>query len=113
SIGVGLNVNNDPPEQEAMAVSLKAVAGHHIPRREILTGYLDRFEKRLTQFDSQSVIADWKKNNMTIGNQVIVKTFKDTVQGRAKDIDPGGGLILQLEDGRLQTIVHGDCFQRH
>ncbi len=113
SIGVGLNVNNDAPEQELPAVSVKVVAGHDVPRREILTDFLDRFEKRLGQFDAQSVIADWKKNNMTIGNQVIVKTFKDKVQGRATDIDPGGGLILQLEDGSLQTIVHGDCFQKH
>jgi BirA family biotin operon repressor/biotin-[acetyl-CoA-carboxylase] ligase len=112
SIGIGLNVNNDPPEQQPPAVSLKAVAGHDVPRRKILTDFLDRFENRLGQFDSQSVIADWKKNNMTIGTQVVVKTFKDTVQGRATDIDSGGGLILELEDGRLQTIVHGDCFQK-
>lgn len=112
SIGVGLNVNNDPEKVEPVAVSLKALLERNIPRREILVTFLDRFEKRLEQFDTQSVIDDWKANNITIGRQVTVKTMKNTVEGVATDIDSIGGLILQLPDGTRETIVHGDCFQR-
>ena len=113
SIGIGLNVNNDPEQQETLAVSLKTLTGQSIPRREILVAFLDSFEKRLGRFDSQAVIADWKKNNTTIGKQVTVRTFRDLLEGRAADIDHFGGLILELADGSRQTIIHGDCFQRN
>jgi BirA family biotin operon repressor/biotin-[acetyl-CoA-carboxylase] ligase len=111
SIGVGLNVNNDPEKVEPVAVSLKALLERTIPRREILVTFLDRFEKRLEQFDAQSVIDDWRANNITIGRQVTVKTMKKTVEGLATGIDSIGGLILQFADGTRETIVHGDCFQ--
>ncbi len=113
SIGIGLNVNNDPEQQETQAVSLKTLTGQNVPRRRILVAFLERFEKRLEQFDSQAVIADWKKNNTTIGRNVSVRTFRDSLEGRAADIDHFGGLILELADGSRRTIVHGDCFQRN
>lgn len=113
SIGVGLNVNNDPEKVEPVAVSMKALLERKIPRREILVTFLDRFEKRLEQFDPQSVTDDWKADNITIGRQVTVRTMKKTVEGFATGIDSIGGLILQLPDGTRETIVHGDCFQRY
>ena len=112
SIGMGLNVNNTPEQKEPVAVSVSGFLGRTVPRREILVAFLDRFEKRMKQFDPQSVIDDWKTANMTIGREVTVKTIKETVEGVAVDIDSMGGLVLQLSDGSCQTIVHGDCFQR-
>ncbi len=112
SIGIGLNVNNAPEQEEPVAVSMKKLLGRTIPRREILVSFLDCFEKRLENFDPQAVIDDWKNNNITIGKQVTITTFKETVEGIATDIDLIGGLILQLPDGTRETIIHGDCFQR-
>ncbi len=113
SIGIGLNVNNEPEQQERLAVSLKTLTGQNVPRREILVAFLDSFEKRLEQFDAQAVIDDWKKSNTTIGKNVTVRTFRDSLEGRAADIDQFGGLILELADGSRQTIIHGDCFQKN
>jgi len=111
-VGMGLNVNNAAEQKEPVAVSMYTLLGRTVPRREILVAYLDRFENRIEQFDPQAVVADWKAANMTLGREVTVKTLKETVQGVATDIDPMGGLVLQLSDGTRRTIVHGDCFQR-
>ncbi len=109
-IGVGLNVNNSPEHDEPVAISLKTLLGHPVPRREILVAFLNRFEKRLTHFDSETLIADWRSNNTTIDRHVSISTVKKTVQGTAVDIDSHGGLILKMADGSHETAIHGDCF---
>jgi BirA family biotin operon repressor/biotin-[acetyl-CoA-carboxylase] ligase len=112
SIGIGLNVNNTPEREEPMAISLKGLLDRPVPRREILTGFLDRFEKRMAQFDPRAVVEEWKANNVTIGQAVRVSTFHDTYEGTAVDIDPNGGLVLRQADGHFQTVIHGDCFHQ-
>ncbi len=109
-IGVGLNVNNSPELQEPAAVSLKTLLGHPLSRREILVAFLDKFDQRLADFDPESLIAEWRSSNTTIGRHVSITTLKKTVQGTAADIDPHGGLILKMDDGSRQTVIHGDCF---
>ena len=110
NIGIGLNVNNHPEEQEPMAVSLRGLLGRSVPRREILVDFLERFQQRLTDFDSTELLAQWKANNSTIGKQVSIRTVKEQLEGRAVDIDEHGGLVLEAIDGSLTTAVHGDCF---
>lgn len=110
SIGIGLNVNNEVDAVNTPAVSMKQILGEKVPRREVLLGFLDRYERRLEQFDADEVIALWRRNNTTLGRQVRVKTVRETHKGKAVDIDELGGLILEAPDGSWQTVVHGDCF---
>jgi biotin-(acetyl-CoA carboxylase) ligase len=72
--------------------------------------FLDKLTKRLEDFNPEALIADWKSNNITLGRHVTVTTLKNTVKGKALDIDSYGGLILQRADGSRETVVHGDCF---
>ncbi len=109
-VGVGLNVNNNLELEELGAVSLKTLSGKHVPRKEILISFLNNFKRRLTDFNPESLIADWKSNNTTIGQHVHVSTLKKTVEGTAVDMDSLGGLILQMADGSRETVIHGDCF---
>ena len=112
NIGVGLNVNNAPETEAPIAISLKALLGRPAPRREILVAFLNLFENRMSTFDPDAVISEWKSNNVTLGRTVRVITVKDMVEGTAVDLDAHGGLILQLADGTCQTVMHGDCFHR-
>ena len=112
NIGIGLNVNNAPETEEPMAISLKALLGRTVPRREVLVAFLDIFQQRMLTFDHHCVIGEWKSNNVTLGRQVRIVTVKDRVEGTAVDVDSHGGLILRLADGTLQTVVYGDCFHQ-
>jgi len=109
-IGVGLNVNNSPEKKELSAVSLKTLLGRNLQRREILIEFLNKFTKCLANFDSEDLIDQWKSNNTTVGRHVTISTLKQTVTGKAVDIDPYGGLVLQRADGSHETVLHGDCF---
>ncbi|MDL2321520.1 biotin--[acetyl-CoA-carboxylase] ligase [Desulfosarcina sp. OttesenSCG-928-B08] len=111
NIGVGLNVNNRPENHTPTAVSLKTLMGAPVPRRDILLGFLARLKNQTHGFDPDAVISAWKKENTTLGRKVRVVTLKETVEGLAVDLDDQGGLVLREADGRLRTVIYGDCFQ--
>ncbi len=110
NIGMGINVNNDPAVFEPNAVSLKNLLGHEVSRKEVLSAFLDDFEKRTNEGNYETVVEEWKKYTITIGRQVRVVTFKETLEGRAVDVDKDGSLILECENGTGKTVRYGDCF---
>ena len=110
NIGIGLNVNNTPENEEPVAVSMRTLLGRPVARRDVLTAFLDRFEKRIDAFDPQAVIAQWKALNVTLGQRVRVFTINAMIEGSAEDMDASGGLIVRLADGTLKTVMVGDCF---
>lgn len=112
NIGIGLNVNNSPQTEEPVAISVQALLGRQLPRREILATFLDTFKNRMSAFDPHAVIEQWKACNVTLGQQVRVFTIKEMVEGTAEDVDSHGGLILRLADGSRKTVVYGDCFHK-
>lgn len=110
NIGMGLNVNNRPEKAESNAVSLRSLLDRPLPRRKILSAFLDVFERRIATWDAARVVAEWKSRNVTLQKRVRVETLRQTVEGIAVDLDERGGLILEMDDGSRQTVVHGDCF---
>ncbi|MGA6925916.1 MAG: biotin--[acetyl-CoA-carboxylase] ligase [Desulfosarcina sp.] len=112
NIGIGLNVNNAPHVEEAVADSIASLTGGPVPRRPILIGFLDAFKRRIERFDPQAVIARWRLRTVTLGQPVRVVTLNETVTGTAVDVDAHGGLILRLSDGSRQTVTVGDCFHQ-
>jgi BirA family biotin operon repressor/biotin-[acetyl-CoA-carboxylase] ligase len=110
NVGIGLNVNNDPPAVQPPAVSLKALLGRTVPRREILSGFLDELERRIEAEPWETVIADWKARSVTLNRPVRIVTAKGDYNGVAVDVDENGGLLLQQPGGSLRTVIHGDCF---
>ncbi len=110
NVGIGLNVNNDPSANEPRAVSLKALLGRPLSRRELLARFLERFEQRMADDRLDNIIAAWKPLAVTLGRQVSIQTMHATLSGIARDVDETGALMLEQADGRLMRVVHGDCF---
>ncbi|MCP4746794.1 MAG: biotin--[acetyl-CoA-carboxylase] ligase [Desulfobacteraceae bacterium] len=110
SVGVGINVNNCPTGIDPPAVSVFQLVGRKTLRAQILSCFLDRFEKRLTSDSLKDIVPDWKQKTITLGRRVKVKTTRNTYEGLAIDIENDGGLILELADGSRQKIIYGDCF---
>lgn len=110
NVGIGLNVNNEPPRIRPPAVSLAQLLGRKISRKEILARLLDDLEKEASAAPWEGVIERWKKHAVTLGKQVRVSTGKEEIRGLARDIDPFGALLVEEPGGRLRTVLHGDCF---
>lgn len=110
NIGVGLNVNNTPSQDEPIAISLKEILGKQVSRRKLLEAFMVDFEKKLGAFDPNAILSEWKTHTMTLNRQVRIETLHGTFHGLAIDIDANGALILKMKDGSLKTVSHGDCF---
>lgn len=111
NVGVGLNVNNDPPEVVPPAVSLRRLLGRVVPRREVLEAFLEAMEARVATENWEGVIAEWKSFSITIDRPVRIETARETIEGRAVGVDENGALLVATAGGQVRTVVHGDCFQ--
>jgi BirA family biotin operon repressor/biotin-[acetyl-CoA-carboxylase] ligase len=112
NIGIGLNVNNDPPSIEPAATSLKKIMGRRVSRKEILSRYLNEFEAQMQAAAYDDVIERWKQFTVTLNRHVRVVTTRKVYEGKAVDVDDTGALILECADGSLKTIRYGDCFHQ-
>jgi BirA family biotin operon repressor/biotin-[acetyl-CoA-carboxylase] ligase len=110
NIGIGLNVNNDPPKVQPPAVSLKALLGREVPRRELLSRFLDALEQGIAAESWDRVVGDWKTCSVTLNRPVRIVTTKEETSGVAVDVDENGALLLRQSDGTMATILYGDCF---
>jgi len=110
NIGIGLNVNNDPRQSEANAVSIKDVLKKAVSRRLILETFLSDFEDRIQTLDPKTIMGLWKKQTSTISSRVRIETFGEISEGLALDVDEAGALILREDTGETKTIIYGDCF---
>jgi BirA family biotin operon repressor/biotin-[acetyl-CoA-carboxylase] ligase len=112
SIGMGINVNNDPSVAEPGASSLKKITGREISKKMLLARFLAEFEKRLRKAEFENVISEWKKYTVTLNRRVKIVTHKEVSEGLAVDVEEDGALVLELADGTRKTIVYGDCFHQ-
>jgi BirA family biotin operon repressor/biotin-[acetyl-CoA-carboxylase] ligase len=111
TIGIGINVNNDPTADEPGACSLLQLLEKPVSRKEILALFLDELQAYLDGSDANldKVVSDWKEYTCTLGRHVSVITHQETSTGLALDIDPTGALILKMTDGSLKKVIYGDC----
>jgi len=110
TIGIGINVNNDPTNKAFEAISLKNALGRPVSRRLILSEFLTEFESLTAAVDVSEIMAQWKSCTATLGQQVRVETMNEIYEGRAVDIDDTGALILKTDDKKNRKIIYGDCF---
>lgn len=112
NVGVGVNVNNDPSAIEPAAISLKAILGRKVSKKDILARYLDAFEQQMQTAALDRVIEEWKAYTVTLNREVRVVTTREVFTGKAVDVDDSGALVLKCTDGSLRKILYGDCFHQ-
>ena len=112
NICLGLNVNNTIAADVPNAVSLQQVFGQPVSRKDLLGTFLDNYSQYISNGHLETVIADWKQYTVTLGRDVTIETLRETISGKAVDVDDSGGLVVRLDSGDLKNVVYGDCFHR-
>lgn len=117
-VGIGLNVNQEPLESDAVkgllkpATSIKKEAGKTISRNllivEILKG-LERYYLSVLSGNMDDVYKEWNDCSMLMGREVEIAMPKGNARGRAVRIDRTGALILENENGEEIRILAGDA----
>ncbi len=111
-VGIGVNVNNDiPKEIENLAISLKSILGHEIPRVPLLRSLIKEFDtlyNELITCNTEKIINEWTKYSSTIGRKVKVITFGEVIEGIAKGLRSDGSLIIVDDYGKKHVVYAGD-----
>ncbi len=115
-LGIGVNVNNDLPEElKGVATSLKRELGGEVPRADfirLLLTELDSLYQELQEKGFEPIRRAWKELSSTLGSPVVVNSLGQVLEGEAIDVDEDGALLLRRFDGALVRVVAGDVSLR-
>lgn len=113
-IGMGVNVNVDstdfPPEVSDIATSLSLCSGQTVDRLRLLCAILRHLEEAYNTAVAHgfaSILDDWRRLSITIGQAVNVIGPNEQYSGLAVDIDEDGALLVET-DGQVRKVIAGD-----
>jgi BirA family biotin operon repressor/biotin-[acetyl-CoA-carboxylase] ligase len=117
SIGIDVNVplNQFSPTLQKDITSISAEVGHEVDRASFLARILKEFESRYLLIESgeyEALVREWKSLSCTLENRVQIRTLKNSFEGDAIDIDEFGALIIRKDNGKLERVISGDCYQQ-
>ncbi len=114
-IGMGLNIDwADVPDDIAHTATAVSLSGGRVQsRRVILDAWLRGFDARLRLLESgpaglRAVRFEQLARSATLGRRVRVEASIETIEGVAIDINPGGQIVVQLDDGTIRSYASGD-----
>ncbi|MCO1599892.1 biotin--[acetyl-CoA-carboxylase] ligase [Desulfosporosinus nitroreducens] len=114
-IGLGINVNlgihHLPSDCQKTSTSLSLERGENVSRVKLLKQFIISWDEHIQGFvkAGHPYLRDkWIKNNVTLGENVIVNKGDSCLHGLAVDISENGGLIVRLADGSLQEFLAED-----
>ena len=128
SMGVGINVNSSPTDYAHLnrnVTTLKDICGQNINREKLLQMLIGNLERAIGQFKAFGIrpwIEAWKRMDQFIGTRgtIIVNNhctdqnrdgnsagaIKKT--GRIIDMNDGGSLLFECDDGTVETVISAD-----
>jgi BirA family biotin operon repressor/biotin-[acetyl-CoA-carboxylase] ligase len=117
SIGIDVNVplNQFSPALQKDITSISAEVGHEVDRASFLARILKEFESRYLLIESgeyEALVREWKSLSCTLENRVQIRTLKNSFEGDAIDIDEFGALIIRKDNGKIERVISGDCYQQ-
>ena len=107
-LGVGLNANLDPADlgvTDRGVATLRSELGHDVEPLHLLNTLFTNLQTELGRIKVFEVILeDWRALNCTLGKQVRVRRFGETLEGLAVDLSPEGALLLRTESGTFELF---------
>jgi len=97
-----------------MACSVDMAAGREIPRHILAKNMilsLERMANRLFS-EKESIMAQYRKNCITLGKDVLIHRGDEIRQGHALDVDDNGGLLVRFCDGETKIVNSGEVSVR-
>ncbi len=111
-LGVGINVNNDIPDEiKHTATSLRSLLGHRVGRLPLLLSFIKFFDSDYTLIKkgyTDLIISSYQALCTTIGRRVEVTTPTGSYIGVAVGVDSMGRLIVRTPSGAQILFSAGE-----
>lgn len=120
-VGVGINVNNESPQEfqeeiRETATSLRIETGRRLNRAELLQDVLCRFENHYETFletlDMSRLRETYQARLQGFGNEVRVLDPAGEYTGMSRGINDRGELIVERENGERVAVYAGEVSVR-
>jgi len=117
-LGLGLNVNWNPKEDESMlypATSIFSETGMKASRSDLLIEILKSYERYYSNVKAgkiDDIYKRWNELSMIKGRTVEIHSGREIVRGNVLKIDQNGALVIINNDGAEKTIQSGDVSVR-
>lgn len=111
-IGIGINVNNEPPLPEAL--SLSSLVGKLIPRNRLLShiiGLIGRIEKFVEK--PEYLRLEYLDHLFTLGKKIEAQTPRGIIRGVAKNVTETGELVVETDSGSVNLSWTEVNYLRH
>lgn len=107
-LGIGVNANLDPEELNVLdrkVTTLRSELGHDVDLAKLLGTVLSNLDAELMRIEEfDAILDDWRALNCTLGRPVRVERFGQALEGRAADLTPGGALLLETSNGKIELF---------
>lgn len=114
-LGIGMNVNQEaadfPEELQAIATSLKIIAGKPIDRAQLIAkvlGFLELYTEMYEKHGFGPIKLLWEGYSNTTGKRIRAVMLNETIVGTALGISDEGVLEVRLDDGSIRGIYSAD-----
>lgn len=112
-VGIGLNVKEPltgfPAELDTIAGSLiSSKETEKINRNRLIAEIANQFDGLYQTIEERSFLEDYKKRCFVIGKKITFKERKQEFEAIPIDIDPQGGLVVQMADGQKRILSYGE-----
>lgn len=107
-IGLGININNDPPVEEA--ISLKKFVGL-TPRNRLLAtiiGWMSKIKKIVEE--PEDLMENYIRHLDTLNKWVVAETSMGIIEGLAVDVKSNGALVVMTRDGSQYVLEPGNVY---
>ena len=117
-IGIGINCQQQeedfPEDIRSIAASLAMCSDANINTAAVATAMVQALQKMDLQLLSAKarILAQYKKDCITLGQEIVLLRGDEKRYGIARDIDPEGALIVEFESGCLETVSSGEVSVR-
>ena len=117
-IGIGINCTQTeldfPEDIRSIAASLAMVSQTCIETDVVAAAMIQALQKMDSQLLSAKaqILAQYKKDCITLGQEIVLLRGDGKRYGIARDIDPDGGLVVEFQSGTLEVVSSGEVSVR-
>ena len=116
-VGIGINcrqtIEDFPPHLQQIACSLLTATGHSADTAALAAALTEALWEMSGQLRSRAHwMACYRRDCITLGQEVAVHRGEDTFYGTALSVDDAGALVVRCSDGSERTVNSGEVSVR-
>ena len=112
-VGIGINCTQQrsdfPEDIRSIATSLLQCTAKNIDREFVIANILTSFSNICNNLqDISQILAEYRKNCITLGQEISLVRGDEIRYGTALDTDEAGALIVRFADGHIEAVNSGE-----